>query len=98
MEGEGDTRKKFSALLHDLTSGSEFATATLLYLLIFSRLLITEINVRNTSELEWLFVFVDIPLVPKPYLLFRFDTSIHDLLLTYCVTFRVGMLGQLIFL
>jgi hypothetical protein len=82
MEGDRDTMMKFSALLHDLTSVLGFATATRPSLLLVSILLITGINMGNTSELEWLFVSVDTACEPKPYLLFRFDTNNHDLLPT----------------
>jgi len=80
MEGDRDTMKNLSVLLHDLTSISGFASATRSSLLLVSILLITEINKGNISELEWLFVSVDTPCAPIPYLLFRFDASNHDLL------------------
>jgi hypothetical protein len=76
MDGDRDTMKKFSALLHDLTSILGFATATWSSLLFVSILLITRINMGNTSELEWLFVSVDTACEPNPYLLFRFDRII----------------------
>lgn len=80
MEGDRDKMKNFSALLHDLTSVSRFATATWSSLLLGSILLVTGINKGNACELEWLFVSVDILCAPIPYLLFRFDTSNHYLL------------------
>jgi hypothetical protein len=99
VEGGGrGTRKTFSNLLQDVTSGSGFPTATSSSLLLSSRLLISRVNVGNISELKWLFVFVDTLSVAIPYLLFRFDMSNLDLMPIYWMTSFVGTLAQHIFL